>query len=69
VCANGEEVRLQRGQLCANARFRHDGRDPAEHGVQLVDGAVGFDARVRLRDAAAAEQARVAAVAGARVDP
>ena len=44
------------------------GARQAQRGVQLVDLAVGLDPRVFLADAAAAEEARVSAVAGLRVD-
>ena len=44
------------------------GAGEAEHGVEFVDVAVGFDTRIALRDAAAAEQAGVTGVAGAGID-
>ena len=51
-----------------DARHQLDGARHSEHGVQLVDVTVRFDARVILGDAAAAEQSGVAGVAGLRVD-
>jgi muramoyltetrapeptide carboxypeptidase len=68
VRTNGEEVRLHGGQIGADARLRHGRVDPAEHRVQFVHRAVCLDARMRLRHAAAPEQAGVAAVAGTCVD-
>ena len=44
------------------------GREQAEDGVQLIDAAVGRDARVVLGDAAAVAEAGFALVAGLGVD-
>ena len=44
-------------------------RDDAEHGAELVDGAVRHDPRIVLRHAAAVAEARLAEIAAARVDP
>ena len=66
--ADGEQVALDGHEHLVDARHRLDGARDAEDGVELVDVAVGLDARIVLRDAAAAEEPRVAGVAGLRVD-
>ena len=58
--ADGEQVALDRDEHLVDARHRLGGANEAEHGVQLIDVAVGLDARMALGNAAAAEQARVA---------
>jgi len=68
ACADGEEVGLDGGELCPDLLVVEDGDRPAERGVELVDLAVGFDARVRLGESSSSEEAGVAPVAGAGVD-
>src|SRR5207245_1855260 len=63
-----EQIRLHAMKLRIDRRFRPGRSRQADEGVQLVDGAVGFDARIVFRDATAAEQRRFSAIAGARVD-
>ena len=68
MAADGEEVALdglEQGVLeCHWCRGAHEAND----GVELVDVAVGDDADVVLGDAAAAEEAGGAGVAGFRID-
>src|SRR5689334_10955334 len=54
VRADLEQVALHREKL----RVRLDGEDDAEAGVQLVDRAVGVDARIVLRNTRTAEERR-----------
>src|SRR5436309_10039975 len=63
-----EEVSLHGEQLVIDGRRRPRGARDAEMRIQLVDGAVGLDAGVVLRNTRTAEERRLAAVAGARVD-
>ena len=66
--ADGEQVALHRHEHFVDARHQLDGARHPEDGVQLVDVAVRLDARMVLGDAPAAEEARVAGVAGLGVD-
>jgi ferredoxin/flavodoxin---NADP+ reductase len=66
--ADGEQVALDRDEHLIDPWHHLDGARHSENGVQLIDVAVGFDARVVLADAAAPEEARVAGVAGLGVD-
>ena len=59
--------------ICSERRVEvgdraRDARDEAEPGVQLVDLAVGVDARSALLTRVPAEERRLAGIAGARVD-
>jgi hypothetical protein len=63
-----EQVALDGNEDFVYARHHLDGTRHPEHGVQLIDVAVGFDARMILADASAAEESRVAGVSGLRVD-
>src|SRR4051794_22166268 len=69
--ADGEQVGLHlpqpRRQLRLPRRLQVDDGEP-QRGVELVDLAVSIDAHMVLRDAPAAEETRLAAVAGLRVD-
>ena len=64
----GEEIALDGDEHLVDARHGLDRAGHAERRVQLVDVAVGLDARMILRNAAAAEESRVAGVTGLRVD-
>ena len=66
--ADGEEVALDRLEQGVLECHRCRGADEADDGVELVNVAVGGDADVVLGDAAAAEEAGVAGVAGPGVD-
>src|SRR5947209_6149501 len=67
--ADGEQVALDGLEQRALKPLGHLDDRHAERGVQLVDLAVRFDARVVFGDAVAAEQSGVAPVALLRVDP
>jgi hypothetical protein len=66
---DAEEIALHRDENLIDARHGLDGASHAEDGVELVDVAVGLDARIVFLNSAAAEQAGVAGVAGFRVNP
>jgi hypothetical protein len=66
--ADRKEIALDRHEDFIDARQWLDGACHPEEGVELIDIAVGFHAGVVLLDAAAAEEARVAGVAGLRVN-
>ena len=66
--AEREQIALQRHAHLVEIRRQAGGPRHAEARLQLVDVAVGDDARIGLADARAVEQAGVARVAGLRVD-
>src|SRR5688500_9409252 len=66
--ADGEQIALQGHEDLIDARHHLDAARQAKRGVQLVHVAVRLDARMRLRHAATAEQARLTGVTGARID-
>jgi hypothetical protein len=68
VGADLEQGVLDRLQAAVEVWDQGLAAQQAEERVQLVDGAVGLDARMFLGDAAVAEQAGLTVVAGARVD-
>ena len=68
VAADGEQVPLHRLEQRVEQLDRRGGARHADGRVELVHVAVGGDARVVLRDAAAAEEAGLAVVAGPGVD-
>jgi len=75
IAVGGGEQRTDREQIAlhghehlVDARHQLDGASHPEDGIQLVDVAVGFDARIVLRNPSAAEEPRVAAITGLRVD-
>ena len=66
--AEREQIALQRHAHLVEIRRQAGGARHAEARLQLVDVAVGDDARIGLADARAVEQAGVARIAGLRVD-
>ena len=66
--ADAEQVALDGHQHLVDAGHRLDGARHSEHGVQLVDLAVGFDPRIVFGDAAATEETRVAGIASFCID-
>jgi hypothetical protein len=68
VGAEIEESRLDLAAEGLDVLVCRIGRGQAERGVQLVDRAVGLDARVVLSDAPAGEQIRLAAIPAAGVE-
>src|SRR3982751_1093972 len=65
---DGKKVALNRDQYFIDARHHLHRARHSENGVELIDVAVGFHARVVLSDAAAPEETRVTGVAGLGVD-
>ena len=63
-----EQIALNRHEDFVDARHHLDRASNAERGVQLIDIAVRFDARIILRNAAAAEESRLSGITGLRVD-
>ena len=63
-----EQIALQRNQHLAKLVVRRVSRGHAERRLQFVDVTVGGHARIGLGDTGAVEQARLAAIAGFRVD-
>ena len=66
--AKAEEIALHPDQNLVDARHGLDGARHAERCVQLVHGAVGLEHADGLRNAATAEESRVAGVARLGVD-
>ena len=62
--ADGEQVALHGDEHLVDARHHLDGARHPDDGVQLVDVTICLDARIVLGNAPAAEEPRVAAVAG-----
>jgi hypothetical protein len=65
---DGEEVALNGHEDFIDARHRLDGAREADCRVQLIDVAIGFDARMALRNSATAEKSSITGIAGASVD-
>ncbi len=68
VRADREEIGLDPGDHLRDRRVADRRERPAEHGVQLVDLAVGVHARVGFRHARVVEERCLAGVAGLCVD-
>src|SRR5207237_7215604 len=66
--ADREEVSLNRYEHLVDTRHLFDRAREADRGIQLIDVAIGLDARMILRHAPAAEEPSVAGVAGSSVD-
>ena len=66
--ADGEEIALDPIELVVDVPRQAGRARLAQQRVQLVDVAVGVDARIGLADARAVEERRLAAVARSRVD-